>query len=57
VLGILGEYVGRTFDEAKARPLYIVRETVGFPAEPEPDAEADEPAEEPEERDDFVVFT
>jgi polyisoprenyl-phosphate glycosyltransferase len=26
-LGILGEYIGRLYDEAKGRPLYIVAET------------------------------
>lgn len=26
-LGILGEYIGRLYDEARGRPLYIVRET------------------------------
>jgi glycosyltransferase involved in cell wall biosynthesis len=27
ILGILGIYIGKTFDEAKRRPLYIVRKT------------------------------
>lgn len=31
-LGVLGEYIGRIFTEVKARPLYLVAETVGFEA-------------------------
>lgn len=30
MLGIIGEYIGRIYEEAKGRPLYIVRETIGI---------------------------
>lgn len=32
-LGILGEYLGRIYTEVKHRPLYVVQERLGFPAE------------------------
>lgn len=30
VLGIIGEYIGRIYDECKNRPLYIIDEKIGF---------------------------
>ncbi|HTN43911.1 MAG TPA: glycosyltransferase family 2 protein [Nitrospiria bacterium] len=30
VLGMMGEYLGRTYEEVKRRPLYILREKMGF---------------------------
>ena len=29
-IGILGEYIGRIYEEVKGRPLYVLSEVVGF---------------------------
>lgn len=31
-IGILGEYIGRIYDEIKRRPIYIVKDSIGFGA-------------------------
>ncbi|MEO7601747.1 MAG: glycosyltransferase family 2 protein [Sphingomicrobium sp.] len=35
VLGLLGEYIGRLYNEAKRRPLYIIQEIAGGAPDPE----------------------
>ena len=41
-IGLIGEYLGRVYDEVKRRPLYIIRRRVGLepaePPRPEPDS-------------------
>ena len=32
LMGILGEYIGRIYEQVKNRPLYIVREEINLPA-------------------------
>ena len=41
MIGVLGEYLQRILDEARARPLYIIERTLGVaPAPAAPPAEA-----------------
>jgi len=46
-MGIIGEYVGRLYEEVKARPLYIIGKTVGWPPSRTLDARAPESAAKP----------
>jgi len=34
MLGVIGEYIGRIYDESKNRPLYIISEKIGFDENP-----------------------
>ena len=42
VLGVIGEYLGRVFGELKRRPLYFVKEKLGFPAHGSTSGKGDE---------------
>ncbi len=35
-LGVIGEYLGRIYEQSKGRPLYVVRERIGFIDTPKP---------------------
>lgn len=30
VLGIIGEYIARIYEEVKARPIYVIDQSIGF---------------------------
>lgn len=42
-LGVIGEYLGRVYEEVKARPLFLVREELGVTGEPATAADATTP--------------
>lgn len=40
-IGVVGEYVGRIYEEVRRRPLYLIENAVGFPEDPQgPDVRA-----------------
>ncbi len=44
-LGVIGEYIGRIYDEVKRRPLYLIQELVGFRRDPAVPEESPSPSE------------
>jgi hypothetical protein len=36
MLGIIGAYLGRLYDQSKGRPLFVIREIVGGPQRSRP---------------------
>jgi glycosyltransferase involved in cell wall biosynthesis len=47
MIGILGEYVGRIYEQVKGRPLYVVREGVNLRARPEESRDSQLPSSPP----------
>ncbi len=48
VVGMVGQYVARIYDEVRARPLYLVRDARGFTADSQPPQPADPAERSPE---------
>ncbi len=44
-LGIIGEYIGRIYGEVQRRPLYVVRDRIGFAADPVATDDAERPTD------------
>ncbi|MFO0678999.1 MAG: glycosyltransferase family 2 protein [Polyangiaceae bacterium] len=47
MIGILGEYIGRIYEQVKERPLYVVKEKVNLAHSVDDDSDDDEPATGP----------